>query len=340
MNKVSNRVLYYDILNIGATIAVIFMHCNGIVHSYSNTLAWKQALVIEVVGYWAVPVFFMLSGATLFEYRKKYSTKVFYKKRILRTVIPFIIWTFISAFIKGINPIVNGWKALIGDIITTKYENVYWFFIPLFMLYLCIPVMSELIKNRNILWYMLGLGFLLNSFLPALFKELQISWNGSITFVMLNGYILYALLGYLLSTTKLEKWQRIIIYALGGIGGLIRYIGTYYLSTRDGSINKTFFGNIEYYTFFLAAAIFVFIKYSNTIKIIENNNRIRNIIVKLSSMSFGVYLTHMIILNKLKLYIDSTTFGWRLLVPFLIYIICLFIVSIVRKIPIIKYIIP
>lgn len=75
------RILYYDILNILACIAVISLHHNGIVHTYSNTLRWKLALVVEVMAYWAVPVFLMLSGATLMDYRKHYDTKTFLKKK-------------------------------------------------------------------------------------------------------------------------------------------------------------------------------------------------------------------------------------------------------------------
>ena len=54
------RVIYFDLLNITASFAVVAMHCNGIVHSFSNTLSWKQSLIVEVAAYWAVPVFFML----------------------------------------------------------------------------------------------------------------------------------------------------------------------------------------------------------------------------------------------------------------------------------------
>lgn len=49
--------IYLDILNVLACISVIYMHCNGIVHSFSNTTAWKQSMIIETIAYWAVPVF-------------------------------------------------------------------------------------------------------------------------------------------------------------------------------------------------------------------------------------------------------------------------------------------
>ena len=84
VKETSKHILYYDLLNICACLCVIFLHCNGIAHFYSNTLAWKQALLVEVGAYWAVPIFFMLSGATLMNYRKRYSTKEFFKKRFFR----------------------------------------------------------------------------------------------------------------------------------------------------------------------------------------------------------------------------------------------------------------
>lgn len=59
------RVLYYDILNIIATFGVVMLHNNGLAHVFSNSPHWYQALGVEVLFYWPVPIFFMLSGATL-----------------------------------------------------------------------------------------------------------------------------------------------------------------------------------------------------------------------------------------------------------------------------------
>lgn len=36
--KPQGRVLYFDILNIAATFGVIMLHCNGLAHTYSETL--------------------------------------------------------------------------------------------------------------------------------------------------------------------------------------------------------------------------------------------------------------------------------------------------------------
>ena len=84
-NKHSEETFYIYILNVLACIAVISMHHNGKVYAFSNTLGWKQALGVEVLAYWAVPVFYMISGATLMNYRERYSTETFLKKRFLKS---------------------------------------------------------------------------------------------------------------------------------------------------------------------------------------------------------------------------------------------------------------
>ena len=76
------RILYFDILNILACFGVVCLHQNGIVHWYDiHTAPFKQSLIFEVGFFWAVPIFFMLSGATLFDYRSRYSTKEFLLRR-------------------------------------------------------------------------------------------------------------------------------------------------------------------------------------------------------------------------------------------------------------------
>lgn len=59
------------------------MHCNGLVHEFSDTAVWRQSLLVDALAYWAVPAFFMISGATLMRYRTRYSTGEFLKRRLL-----------------------------------------------------------------------------------------------------------------------------------------------------------------------------------------------------------------------------------------------------------------
>ena len=68
------RILYFDVLNILACICVIWLHCNSVLYSYDPGAGlWRLSLFVQVICHFAVPAFFMISGANLMNYREKYS---------------------------------------------------------------------------------------------------------------------------------------------------------------------------------------------------------------------------------------------------------------------------
>ena len=75
------RLYYIDILNILSCFAVVVLHCSGGVFYYQKTRLWFIYMFLQTVAHFAVPVFFMLTGANLLDYRKKYDTKTFFIKR-------------------------------------------------------------------------------------------------------------------------------------------------------------------------------------------------------------------------------------------------------------------
>lgn len=344
--KKKNRVLYYDILNILSCFCVIWLHSNGLVHNYSVGRYWATSLIVETIAYWAVPVFMMLSGATLMDYRKKYDTKTFFKKRVIKTGIPFIIWSVLILIWDNYSGRVliqdKSIKHLCNMIILNQEETTYYFFWAIFSVYLSMPVLSLLTesKNRNILWYIVVVSAIFGS-LPQLLRLIGIEWNNELIFPVAGGYIMFVVLGYLISTQNIKKFHRIIIYLLGIFAILIRYFTTYFLSMRDGYVNRSFWGYTFFTGLFLALAVFVFVKHLNLSKI-EENDKIVKVVQKISSCSFGIYLIHRIVMfYELKfLDISESSWQWRVLGAISTYIIGLSIVYIMKKIPIIKKIVP
>ena len=97
MQRVNHRTAYIDVLSVLAALAVVSLHTNGCFWQFSATERyWKTANIIEGLCYFAVPIFFMINGATLIDYRSRYSTVEFFKKRVMKTVIPFISWSLIG----------------------------------------------------------------------------------------------------------------------------------------------------------------------------------------------------------------------------------------------------
>ena len=143
------RLLYLSVLNVLACFAVVMLHCsNAAFWNYSNTQTWVTGNLVETLFYFAVPVFFMISGVTLVDYHERYSDKVFLKKRLLKTVVPFLFWStvayiyWILRYNEGVfyrNPL-----RIISGMLNSEYIGIYWFFLPLFAIYLAMPIITRI----------------------------------------------------------------------------------------------------------------------------------------------------------------------------------------------------
>ena len=172
MKKIKNeRIIYLDVLNILAILAVISMHMNGIVHINPNIRAWNTSLIIDCIMYWAVPVFMMISGATLMNYREKYDTKTFFKKRATKILIPFLFWAIFMFLWKSATKQLSDFnynddKYLINAFFSNQEESTYYFLFEILGVYLTMPILSLLTKKeeRKTLWFIVIAFFIFNGF--------------------------------------------------------------------------------------------------------------------------------------------------------------------------------
>lgn len=193
MEKENGYVLTFDLMNIAACIAVIILHVNGAFWDGPTKDYWKNCVFAETAFYWAVPVFFMLSGATLMDYRNRYTTIEYFKKRISKTVIPFLMWSFISILwavyiVHWLDASeVSTWQGVVNTIANTKAMSIYWFFPPLFAIYMCIPALSEIPedKRKTVFGYIIVSSFVLDSFIPVLASLFDV-YVGSALYFPLN----------------------------------------------------------------------------------------------------------------------------------------------------------
>ena len=299
------RVLWMDALNVIATFCVVWLHANNNVHSFANTTVWRLHLIPEVLGFWAVPVFFMLSGAKLMGYRARYNTKTFLKKRFMATMIPFLIWSFL-AFIRNLadgqyagQNLPDLVKTFCNGILGNELEYIFWFFIPLFAVYACMPVLSLLKAYRRVLWYMAGLFVITCTVLPLALQWMDLQWNDFLRFPMTYGYVGFAILGYLLSTQELDRVKRIGIYFLGFAGGIVFRTGYVLItSVQQGKVNRDLFEYLTFPVVLLGAAVFVWCKQVRWERIFQSERSVR-FLAQVSACGLGVYLLHRFVLNLL-----------------------------------------
>lgn len=353
----AKKIAYFDILNVLATLSVVWIHFGNEVHWYDGSSAWKMCVPIQVLAYWAVPVFFMFTGATLMNYREKYDTKTFFRRRLYRGILPYLLWGTILLIVRwdNLSQGVTGWSGkinlIVNSYVNNSMESIYWFFIPLIAIYFAMPVLSLLARkdNRDILNYALIVGAISISVLPfgynfiqtLLFTNSGFAWNGMWNFPAFGGYALYPVLGYWAATQDFSKKQRLTIYIVGVGCAAFRFWGIWYLSARDGVVPQVFMDYLSFPAVGLALAVWVYIRYAKWSNPV-GNVRLCSFLSVLSRCGLGVYLIHIFVINWMAplecfgKYSAKWYYGW----PILVYAACVLFVWVIKKIPVLKWLFP
>lgn len=341
-NDMAKRILYFDLLSIAACIAVVYLHCNTIAHSFQPTPAWSQALVAEVVFFWAVPVFFMLTGANNIGYREKYDTKTFLLRRMKKLVIPYLFWS--AALYVLLTPSAPDTTLSLGGyvfgVLQNTIEPIYWFFPAIISLTLAMPVLSVLKPHRKLMWYVVGASVFLTFFMPYVCRLLDIPSTAAFFLPVAGGFVTYALLGHLLATTEVKTRHVVLVCVIAIACLAIRYGYTYVTSFEMGATNRILFEYNSVFALFPAAAVFLLFK------MIPQEGRIQRLAKPITSISgccFGVYLIHKPIINHL--FIGFLGFSYeslfiRAVCPIIVFIIACGVVYLLKKTPLTRILVP
>ena len=107
------RILWIDILNVLSCFGVLLMHVsNGQIHEWDGNkdLAFFWGLFTHTFFYWPVPVFLMLSGLNILSHLPQDGHwGIFFRKRINKAVIPFVLWSVLYSAPFIAQKKVTGW---------------------------------------------------------------------------------------------------------------------------------------------------------------------------------------------------------------------------------------
>lgn len=334
---------YISILNVLACIGVVILHTFETGYTSDANFVFK--VLIRAITYCAVPVFFMITGATLIDYRERYDTKTFFKKRLLKVIIPLIIWSiiyFIINFFKGkfsINDL--SFKFVFEYFFLVKTNPIFWFFVVIIGIYLEIPVISLIPQEtrRKAFLYIIIITFVFNQFLPDLLYHLNLNYNYDLKFPLTySGWISFIFIGYYIDKYEIVKKHRVIIYVLGIIGFLTMVVPTIFISYHKNESCSWF---DEYYDapcVLYSASVFLFFKSK------INNNQIVTKIMPffnfVAPTTLGIYVLHIAIRDFLRYFYTYSYFGMNLVLTLSILTICFIVVKIVQKIPGLRHIFP
>lgn len=335
---------YLTLLNVAACFSVMALHTNGAFWHFTADRSWLWANFLESFFFFAVPLFFMLSGIHLLDFSKRYDIKTFLKKRFTKTFVPFFFWNFLSFLyfwytqnfsLNLIHP-----KVLIEGFLQSTYHPFYWFFFPLFSFYLLLPLFSfvQEEKKDTVFAYLALLAFVANVLFPFMALGQPLSFLSSLPFAPLNYVAFYALMGYLLHRHRPVFSVRISLYLLGILGFLLHCLGTQMLSFQAGEIVHTFKGYDKLPAILQALAIFVFFQAGENTWVAKVYEKAKVIL----PCTFGMYLIHGFLLKKMQQlpFANVYSLSFKLGGAVLLFFLSFFVVKILRKFSFFQKVLP
>lgn len=348
VSKSSGRDFSLTFIQVVCAIAVVTLHTNGCFWNFSATERyWYTANIIECVFYFAIPLFFMITGITLLDYQKRYSTREYFKKRFEKTVLPYVFWSLIGITFSLVTGRLAYEKVTVKWIIngllsTDQIVNLYWFFQPLFCIYLCIPLFAAISdeKKEKVANYVILCGFIVNILVPFLNNVLHLGLPWPFSLSVASGYVFWVWTGYKIFYFPPTKNQKIAIYIFAVIGLLLHFIGTYSLSVKAGSIQSLYKGYNNLPCVLYSLGVFVLLR--DCAQWIQKSKRIEKVINYLGQYTFPLYLLHWFILRIREnlIILDTKSIIYRLFAPYIIYLIVIAITWCLRKIPFVRKIVP
>jgi surface polysaccharide O-acyltransferase-like enzyme len=310
---------------------------------------WTILMLGKVVTQFAVPIFFMVSGATIFSSSREEPYASFIKRRITKIAIPFVVYSVIYylfyVYVK--KEYALGVGEFLKRFLNKDIQGHFWYLYALIPLYFFYPAIKKCVNSlsqKGLLSLILAF-FAIDSLIPlvnqvlALFCDYKI---GLYSFGRMGVYLNYTLIGYYIHTyVKANKKNGFIATFTGLFSVSAMALLTYF--TSDKKINQ------EWIDILLAFVVIQSVSVMILTKCIYEKKHFRPFMQKtlstLGMLSFSAYLVHMLVLRWIQIEISQSYMKsipssegalWILGIFVFAVIVCYLWSFIVSKIPFIK----
>ena len=345
----SPHFYWIDLVRVVAVFQVVLIHLSYVIFFKEPPLTpnWLAANFYDSFSRMGVPLFFMVSGYLLL--RKSESVPQFFRKRFFKVGIPTLFWTAayllwsVPAYTSGTMNPVSVTLSMLKAIYTGNVEIHLWFLYVLIGIYLVVPILRVYISSasRRNLSYFLILWLLATSLIELVQRVGGI--QTALVIPVVTGYVGYFVLGYFLAEVELTSRSRVMAIIGCVLAIAVTYVGTNQLSAHAGPINDYF------YSYFsppvILASVFGFMLLK---KLGQNMGSAGRYARTASATAFGVYLIHIFVIELLRM----GTLGFRLyswmapsaymipLTALIVFVLSFAVVFIMRKIPLIRMLVP
>jgi surface polysaccharide O-acyltransferase-like enzyme len=300
------KLLYADYVRVIATLAMILLHGAGdLLYTFDKNnmydSKWWAGNLYDSAVRWCVPVFIMLSGSLLLSPSKEESIGDFLKKRMLRVAIPFLFWSaiYLAYDYRGyIRDHKMPWWPDVWHQFLFKDVYFHLWFVPMILgLYFLTPTFRVFIKaaKRVDIEYFLVFWFYV-SVLQVSFSQFFL-----IKYIGWLAYIGYFVMGHYIKTYDIKRKK--LLYLTAWLSLFLTIFGTWYLTLYfNGFHHDTaiFYLYLSPNVIFMGSAIFLYLKEYDWTNFNERNPRFHRFIEWFSSLSFGTYLIHALLLDVFK----------------------------------------
>ncbi len=286
-----------------AILGVVCIHtCGGFLYRTPPNIppgTWWFLTVLTAVSKVGVPLFLMLSGTVNLGSPSKSQFDRAYMIRLLRILVPFGFWALVYMSIKPSGEIRRvPWNDVLGILNGQVYYHL-WFIYSIIGLYMITPVLNAFVIAIGERQSLLVGGILLGATGLAWSLENAFQyWLDANLFKPLPVYAGYYILGYGLRSVKVTRRLREYSVMAFVVSSVFSLLITDYLNHEMKSFDNRGFHNLNPVVMVMSIAAFLLLKPVEETSSEPRRSSIGPVFALLGRGSFGVYLSHVLLLES------------------------------------------
>lgn len=308
-SKANNRNGALDFLRVVAALFVVTGHVSSdyLFRYPAGNAQWNIAVIYDFLAHMLVPFFFMISGSFLLDPERELPGKKLLTK-IGRLAFALLFWSLIYLIIGLIRARADltyirqnlGW--LLQRLIAGEVHL--WFLWALIGLYLVAPILRQIVRCETAAIWFIILFFAVQVLLPLLIELPKVGYlfstvRDSMKINLVLGYVGYFVLGYIIKVHQVKKG--IVLCALG-VAAVCFIPGVLMTIRRSTIAGEPQLELMEYmHPCMIVPSVTVFLAATELLQRHPSFGQ-GKLIRFLSAHSFGIYLSHMLILKVLQAY--------------------------------------